>query len=67
MTLWRLVFVCGSASLLAACGPDVYMLVPNGANAGQLHHDCHLEWPWAGKPSGTCKESTGDSFAVRFE
>ena len=120
MTLWRLVLVCGGAALLAACGPHVYMLMPNDANAGELHHDiygseklsvtyagktysgdfettrshrihgrhqrhlgwiadaqlsatdgthldCHLEWPYAGKPSGTCKEPTGDYFAVRFE
>ncbi len=120
MTLWRLVLVCGSALLLAACGPHVYMLMPNDANAGELHHDvfgpeklyvthagktysgdfettrshrihgrhrprlgwiadatlkaedgsqvvCHLEWPWAGKPAGTCTEPTGNSFAVRFE
>ncbi|MPZ46257.1 MAG: hypothetical protein GEV05_23300 [Betaproteobacteria bacterium] len=158
MTLWRLVLILGGASLLAACGPHVYMLVPSDAHAGQLHHDiygpeklsvtyagktysgdfettrshhihgrhrrhlgwiadaqlierslfhvtlvphpqplsrgergasrpywtvvqygtinstndganldCHLEWPYAGKPAGTCEEPTGKSFAVRFE
>ena len=36
------------------------------ANEG-THLDCHLEWPYAGKPAGTCKEPTGKSFAVRFE
>ncbi|MPZ45729.1 MAG: hypothetical protein GEV05_20525 [Betaproteobacteria bacterium] len=119
MTLWRLVFIFGGASLLDACAPHAYTLVPSDANSGQLHHDiygpeklsvtyarliagdfettrshrihgrhrrhlgwiadarlsaedgthlgCHLEWPYAGKPSGTCMEPTGKSFAVRFE
>ena len=31
------------------------------------HLDCHLEWPYAGKPSGTCKEPSGKPFAVHFE
>jgi hypothetical protein len=115
-----MVIVFGGASLLAACGPRVYILEPRDADAGQLHHDiygpgqlsvtyagktysgdfettgshrihgrhrmhmgwiadaqltakdrthlhCHLEWPYAGKPSGTCQAPTGNSFAVSFD
>jgi hypothetical protein len=33
----------------------------------RTHLHCHLEWPYAGNPSGTCQTPTGKSFAVRFE
>lgn len=28
---------------------------------------CHLEWDYAGRPSGACREPSGGSFAIRFE